>query len=88
MESIENQVFDSVAVVLDGHAFVRCILINCELRYSGGVFHIVDTLVDNCRWAFGGPARRTMEVISKFNVLEGRLADLELGNVFLASRLQ
>ena len=84
MESI----FDSVVLVLDGHVFVRCILINCELRYSGGVFHIVDTLVDNCRWAFGGPARLTMEVLSKFNVLEERPADLEPGNVFLASRLQ
>ena len=75
MEAVENQVFDSVAVTIDGRAFVRCMLINCELRYSGGEFHMIDTQVNDCHWAFGGPARRTMEVLSKFNVLDDEQAD-------------
>lgn len=69
VETIEDQVFDSVVVIIDGFAFVRCMLINCELRYSGGEFCMIDTVVNDCHWAFGGPARRTMEVLSKFNVL-------------------
>lgn len=76
MESIENQVFDSVVVTIDGRAFVRCMLINCELRYSGGEFRMIDTVVNDCHWAFGGPARRTMEVLSKFNVLGDEQAAL------------
>lgn len=70
MTLLENQHFNAVTVTLDGYSFVRCRLTNCELRYSGGSFEMRATEVDNCRWAFGGPARRTMEVLAKFRVSE------------------
>lgn len=69
MERVLGQIFESEVVTIDGRAFLGCQLIRCELRYSGGVFQMTDTLVTDCQWAFGGAARRTMEVLSKFDVL-------------------
>ena len=77
VETVQDSLFESETVVIDGRVFLHCQLINCELRYSGGPFQMVDTLVSGCEWAFGGAARRTMEVLHKFNVLADERQDPE-----------
>ena len=77
VEPVQDRLFDSEVVIIDGRAFLHCQLINCELQYSGGPFTMTDTLVSGCQWAFGGAARRTMEVLTKFDVLDNEERGIE-----------
>lgn len=61
--------FEDRELLLDGNEYLRCIVKNCRLIYSGGELpQFKDSTFDSCQFIFDGSARRTLHFIGMLNV--------------------
>ena len=71
MEKIENREFADETIMLDGHHYVDCVFNNCTFVFHGGDYGFHNIIYNkNCRFAFGGPASRTFELLSMLGFLK------------------
>ena len=75
MRQIRDRTLQEETVVLDGHRFSNCHLVDCEIRYSGGAFVLEGTSLTGCTFTFGGAAQRTLTMM--------RTLKLPFGDEFL-----
>lgn len=68
MEMVKDKTFNSERVTLDDKDFIDCQFRNCELVYSGGLVSFLETAISGCRWSFGGPAHRTINLLQCFGL--------------------
>ena len=69
MEAIENKTFSRATVHMDGKTFLKCVFTDCRLIYSGGDFAWRETTFTDCQISFEGPAKRTVEYLGYFQML-------------------
>jgi len=74
--TVENRVYKSQRIYLDGYTFKNCAFINCELHASKGSFHLVDCHFNLCTLHFSGNALRSVKLSS---LLLGTWAQLNEG---------
>ncbi len=63
LERIENQIFRTEMVRLDGKLFLNCHVEDCLLSFGGGLCEWKDTAFSNCRVVLDGPANYTSQVL-------------------------
>lgn len=69
MKMHRNQAIQNATLVMDGSQFHDCSLINCKLKYNGGIVVLKGTSVSRCTWEFTGPALNTVELLSTLGAL-------------------
>ncbi len=67
---LANQTLENQPIEVDECIFVNCVLVECDLFYSGGDFEWQATKFENCRWHFRGPAQRTFNLLAQIGVLK------------------
>ena len=70
MQSFKGQHFTGRVFDLDETVFFQCKLTDCDLYYSGGDFEWTETLFENCRWHWRGPAKNTMFLLQLIGLLQ------------------
>lgn len=68
MQTVENQSKTSEIVHVDGKMFINCVFTRCQMIYSGGDFAWANTVFNECQVTLEGPAKRTAEFLSHFNL--------------------
>jgi hypothetical protein len=69
MTRVEGQTITGKRIVLDGHQYVHCLFIGCELVYRGGECNF-KSHTRNCSWMFEGAARNTIGMLRELGVLD------------------
>lgn len=69
METYRNQKFQGKSFILEEVAFVKCLLTDCDLYYSGGDFDWVETGFENCRFHWRGPAKNMVALAQTIGML-------------------
>ena len=65
MNKVSNSKFSNTKIVLDGIEYTDCVFDNCVIEYSGkGPVGLVGCSLNNCRWAFSGPAANTLAFLT------------------------
>lgn len=66
----QGKTFKDGAFELEECFFLNCVLVECDLFYSGGDFEMVSTRIENCRWHPRGPAAKTMQLLQMAGMLK------------------
>lgn len=69
MKIYRNQTLDGLYLELETVTFIDCILVNCDLYYSGGDYEWVRTSFTDCRFHWRGPANNTARLMQSLNML-------------------
>jgi hypothetical protein len=69
MRIYEDKNMTDQTFVLEESVFMRCVLKNCDLFYSGGDFEFVELKLDNCRFHFRGPAKNAQMLYMTLGML-------------------
>jgi len=65
MQPVINRQFREAVVELDGHHFINCQFIECQLVFSASETVAFDGCVfDRCGWVFDGAAERTLQFLA------------------------
>lgn len=70
MELIESRSFQDEEVHLDGRHFKDCVLTHCILLYDSGQITFENTEMRGCDYLFGGPARRTTDLLHLIGLIK------------------
>lgn len=62
--------FNAETITLDNKHFKDCMLLDCTLLYAGGPVIFERTALTGCRYRFCGEARRTLDFLEFFGMLE------------------
>lgn len=81
-----KQVFRNAVVALDGNEFEQCVFENCTLSYEGtSPVSLTGSRVNDCQWAFTGPAANAIQLMGELYRSGGHAA-LLVENTFNAIR--
>jgi hypothetical protein len=69
METYRNQNFQGKNFILEDVAFLKCKLTDCDVYYSGGDFDWTETLFENCRFHWRGPAKNTVALLQAVGMI-------------------
>jgi hypothetical protein len=70
MNRHDKSTLTKAALVLEESFFINCVLIDCDLFYSGGDVEMINTRFENCRWHFRGAALKTVQTLQQFGMLK------------------
>jgi len=70
MQVLENWTPRGITVFMDDKRFVRCVMTECKLIYSGGDVMWENTQFVNCQLTFDGPAQRTIAYLQNFGLMK------------------
>jgi hypothetical protein len=67
---IDGQTFVGANIQIDsGVAYVKCKFVQCTLVFTGmGPIQFMETTIENCQWAFAGPAGNTLNSLRSMYV--------------------
>jgi hypothetical protein len=59
-----NNIYEGLRIRLDGNRYEHCTFTNCILEFAGtGPVEFSYNHLINCRWAFAGPAEKTIHFL-------------------------
>lgn len=66
----ENQTFIGETFKIEECRLVNCVLKGCIILYSGGLFELLNTRMENCQWQFLDEAQRTVQLLGMIGALK------------------
>ena len=66
----QNETLENLALCVEEHQFNNCRLVNCQLIYDGGPFHLANTSFLNCQWQFRERAHNTVQLLQTIGLLQ------------------
>ncbi len=69
MDTILSRTFKNEHIEIDNRSFINCTLTGCTLEYQGEPVSFYATRLNQCKYIFLGPAKRTIMLLQETGLM-------------------